>query len=131
MLYVCNARRLGHPKDKIVLRRHSDVFKFERIEFNARLAEELLQELSADEMADGETVGFGYFKEVVRRNQSPRPGHVVNDDARFPGNILAEVAGNKASVRIVPTSWRGAHDNSDCFPFIERLSAVSELLAHK
>jgi hypothetical protein len=116
LLDVGDARGLGYSKDKIVLSRHPDVFEFERIEFNAGLAEELLKKLSANEMADGETVGFGHLEEMVRRNQSARSRHVVNDDGRSTGNMIAEVAGNKACVGIVPATWRGPNDDPNCFP---------------
>jgi hypothetical protein len=78
-------------------------------------------------MTDGETVGFGYFEEMICRKQSSRPRHIVNDDARFSWNIFAEMARNETSVSIVSTARRRANDNSNSFPFIERRSAECEL----
>jgi hypothetical protein len=78
-------------------------------------------------MADGKTVGLGYYEEMVCANQSPSAGHVVDDDGRVAGNILAEMAGDKASVSIVPTSRRGPNYDSDRFPLVERCGAMGEL----
>jgi hypothetical protein len=62
LLYVGNARGLGDSKNEIVLSRHPDVFEFQRIEFNASPAEELLKKLPANEMADCQTVGLATLK---------------------------------------------------------------------
>jgi len=42
LLDASDARRLGHAEDKIILSRHTHVFKLDRVELDARLAEELL-----------------------------------------------------------------------------------------
>jgi hypothetical protein len=65
---------------------------------------------------------------MIRRNQPARAGHVVNDNGGFAGNMIAEMAGNKACVGIVPATWRGSNDDPDCFPFIERRRAMSALV---
>ncbi len=127
LLHACDARRLGHAEDKIILRRHPDVFKLERIELDARFGEKLLQELSANEMADGKAVGLGYFEEMIRRNQSPGARHVVHDDGRVVGNILAKMTRDKTGVGVVPASGRGANNNPNGFALVERRSAICQL----
>ena len=57
-VHVGDAGGFMHADNKIVLRRHADVLEFGGIEFDAGFAEELLQEQSADKVADGETVGL-------------------------------------------------------------------------
>src|ERR1044071_7217964 len=52
---------LGDTENKIVLGGHADVFELVGVEFDPRPTQELLQELTADKMADSESVRFSHF----------------------------------------------------------------------
>ena len=76
-------------------------------------AKQLLQEESADEVADGQAVGLGDLVHIVGGNQKSRAGHVVDDEGRVAGDMFAHVAGDGAGVGVVAAAGGGADDDPD------------------
>src|SRR5918998_106623 len=50
---------------------------------------------------------------VVGRDRAPGAGHVLDQEARIAGNVLAEVVGNETPIEVIASSRSGAHDERD------------------
>lgn len=91
----------GDADNRVVLRRDTEVFEFLPLEFDTGLAEHLLEKQTADEMADGQAVGFGDFVDVICRNQGSCAGHILNDEGWIAGDVFAQMARDHAGIRII------------------------------
>ena len=102
-----------------VLSRHAEVLELAPVEFNAGFAENVLEDETADEMADREAIRFGDFVDVVGGDQTARAGHVLDDKSRIAGNMLAQVARDGSRVGVVAAAGGAADDDADRFAFVE------------
>ena len=102
-----------------VLGRDAEVFELAPVELNAGFAQDMLEDQSADEMADGEAVRLGDFVDVIGGDQTAGAGHVFDDEGRIAGNMLAQVARDGARVGVVAAAGGAADDDADRFAFVE------------
>ena len=108
-----------HANDETILRRHAEVFEFERIEFDSGFTQQLLQSDAAQVMADGETVGLGDLVKIVGGDDRAGAGHVLDDHRRIAWNMFAEVTRQRAGVEIVAAAGGEADDDADGFALVE------------
>jgi hypothetical protein len=78
----------------VVLGRDADVFETTGVEFNTRFAEDLVDDLVAVKVEDGETVGLSDLIHVVGGDEASRAGHVLDHYRRIAGDVFAHVARN-------------------------------------
>src|SRR6266511_6098016 len=103
----------------MVLGRDADVLKFTAVELDRWILKELLQEKTAKNMAYGEAVRLGRFVHIICRNHAASAGHVVNNDSRITGNVLAHLAGDHPRIQIVAATWSEPYDKADRFTLIK------------
>src|SRR6185295_3387326 len=85
-LDVIEAGALGDADNEVILARNADVLKLGSVELDPWFAEGLLQEQTADEMADGESVRPRRFVGIVGRDHTAGARHVLHDHYRIAGN---------------------------------------------
>ena len=111
--------------------RRADEFEFARVEFDSRLTEHLAQKQAADEMADGQAVGFRGFVNMIGGDQAARAGHILDDDARNTGNVLTHMTRDRARVSIETAARGKANDDFDRLAFIEIVGTGAVASARK
>src|SRR5918996_2899287 len=99
----------------MILSRNPYVFKFSGIELDGWISQKLLQEKTAENMADREPVRFGGVVNMIRCNHASGAGHVLNHDSRITGNVLSQVTGDYPRIEIVTAARREPDDESDRF----------------
>jgi len=80
----------------------------------------LLKGQASDEIPDREAIGLGGFVDVVGRQQTRRPGHVINDRGRGPGNMFAYMARNYSRIGIEAPARRQTDDDPDRLALVKR-----------
>src|SRR6185503_8959374 len=103
-----------------VLGRDAEVLELAPVELNTGFAQNMLEDQTADEMANDEAIRFGDFVDVVGGDQTAGAGHVFDDEGRIAGNMLAQVARDGARVGVVTAPGGAADDDADRFTFVER-----------
>ncbi len=117
LLDTGNSRGLSDADNEIILRRHAQVLEFGAIERHARQAENLLKDQTADEIADSESIRLGYFVDMIRRQQTRRPRHIIDDHRRRSGNMFPHMARDHSRVSIEAATWSQTDDQSNGFAF--------------
>jgi hypothetical protein len=110
LLDAGNAARPGEPADHVFLDRGAEILVLPGVEFDALLAQHLAQHGGAVEMPHGQAVGLRRLVEVIHHDDAARPGHVIHDDGRVAGDVLAHVTADDASVG-VEAAPRGKPDD--------------------
>ena len=70
-------------------------------------------------MADGEAVRLGDFVHMVGADQMAGARHVLDDNRGLAGNMLADMARNRARIGVEAAAGRGGDDDADGFAFVE------------
>ena len=91
-LHGGNAARFGNPTSDVIRAGSAQVFKFLAVEFDPLGAHDLLEEQSSSVVADDEAIRFGLQVHEVGVNDAAGAGHVLNDNGRVAGNMLAQMA---------------------------------------
>ncbi|MNC87453.1 hypothetical protein D3C83_31810 [compost metagenome] len=94
------------------MHRRTEPFEAPRIEFNALVAQDLLEHERADEVADDQSVSRR-FKEVVCRHPAAGAGHIFDDDGRVAGDVPPHVPGDRARVGIKAAACGETHDEAN------------------
>src|SRR4029078_2007698 len=90
---IVDARDAAHFADADggrVLGRDAEVLELAPVELNTGFAQNMLEDQTADEMANDEAIRFGDFVDVVGGDQTAGAGHVFDDEGRIAGNMLAQ-----------------------------------------
>jgi len=64
-------------------------------------------------MTDGKTVGFCDLENMVRRNEASGALHVLDDNDRIAGNMLAYMPRDETRVGVVSAAGGEAHNETD------------------
>ncbi len=114
-----DAARFGQRADAMIGHGHAEPAEFAAVEPRGFVAEHLLQDQRTDEMADGETIGFGLIVNMVRRDEADGAGHVFDQSGRITGNMFAEMARDGAGVNIEPTARFVGDDEANGFAAVK------------
>src|SRR5262249_52756539 len=95
--------------------------KLPRIKLNPRFSQQLLQKKAANEMTEGEAVGFGHLIYVIGRDESGGPRHVLHNNCGGTWDMFPFMTGNKPRIGIIYTAPRGADDDANRLALVERL----------
>ena len=79
----------------------------------------MLQEKSADEVADGQTVGSGGFEGVVGGDHAPCARHVLDDHDRVAGNMFTHMPADGARIGIITAAGGEADDEPNGFSLVK------------
>src|SRR5207244_11411485 len=96
----------------MILSWYADVLELERVELDAWLVQELLEEQAADEGADGKAIRLGGFVNIIGRNEASRPGHVVDDEDGIARNVFTHMTRYGSRVGVIAASRGKSHTES-------------------
>ncbi len=116
---ICDTAGLRDAEHEVILRWNSDVLKFAGVKFNARLAQKLLEEKSADEMADRQSIGSRGFVDIVGRDHASGAGHIFNQNRRVAGNVFAHMAADCSRVSVVTAAGGETDDHTNGLAFVK------------
>jgi hypothetical protein len=113
----------GHGRaDDVFLHRGADELELPGVELDPGLPQDLAQHERPVELPYREAVRLGHFVDVVGRDEAPGPGHVLDDERRVAGNVLAHVPRDHPGVRVEAASGSQTHDDPHGPAFEEGLS---------
>src|SRR5262245_17568669 len=121
----CDAAGFIERASNIVLGRDADIFKLARIEFDAGIADHLVDNLVAVKVDDGESVWLGDLVNVVGGDETGGPWHVLDDNRRISGNVSTQMTGDQARIAIKAAAGGKADDKLDRFALVERRGGTS------
>jgi hypothetical protein len=98
---------------------HAKPAEFAAVEPRGFVAEHLLQDQRTDEVADGETIGFGLVVNMVRRDEADGAGHVLDQCGRIARDMFAEMTRDGAGVNIEPTARFVGDDEANGFAAVK------------
>jgi hypothetical protein len=99
----------------------ADPAEASRIEADVAVAERLIQNKRAVPVGDGQAVRFGIVKKIIGGHQAAGAGHVFHDGGRISWNMFADVAGDRARVRVIAAASALADDKTDGFVLVKIL----------
>ena len=99
----------------------AEVVELLRVVLNLRLvAGQRVHDRAREQRAERGAVLGRHVVEVSGCLVAAGARHVFRHHVRVAGNVFADVAGDSASVDVMPAAWRGADDEIDIATFVER-----------
>src|SRR4051794_25627402 len=92
------------PEDAGLVRiggKRTEPGEFQRVELDVRRSPEARLRNAAVELTNRAAVARGDVIEMVRRDEAPRPGHVLDDDVRCAGDEPSDVSRHEAASEII------------------------------
>jgi hypothetical protein len=115
----------GKRADIFVLYGNAEPFEAPAVELNALVAEDLLEQQRADEVADCQTVGGRRFEEKVGGEAAAGSTHVVDDHGWIARDMSGHMPGDYTGVLIETATGGKADDDADCLASVEILVSGS------
>ena len=106
--------------DDVVLLRRADPGNLGEIELHFFAPDQLIEVNRRQQRAESQTIGLGDVVQIIGRDDGRRAGHVLHQDRRIAGNVLAVVARQNARPQIVTAAGGGADDDANRLALIER-----------
>jgi len=98
-----------------ILQRRAEPFEAPAVKLDALIAEDLLKQQRADEVADCQPIRRGRFEEIVSGETAPRSPHVVDDHGWIARDMSGHMPRDDASVLIESATGGKADDDADRF----------------
>ena len=125
---VGNAARFGQRTGTGILHGHAEPLELARVKFNSWSSQDLVQNLKAMEVADGEAVGFGDPVQMVGGDNTSCSRHILHNDRRITGDMFAHVARNGSGIGIEPAPGGKTYDDTDRLTFKGGLRRVENVM---
>ena len=90
------------------------------VEFDLRLADQLIDVKIWVGRQQRQSVGLGYAVNIIRRDNVAGAGHVLDHDVRIAGNTLSDMRRDHARVNVVDIAGLAAGNNSNRLALIVR-----------